>query len=216
MVSIGKRIAAKRRLAKLNTTDLAKLTGLSQSFLSRVERGESGISEDNLIKVAGALKLSVHRLLEPEDSNVSLISLPGKPLPVLDYVQAGRWMSVQQGLADSDVQEHLLANADTPPSSFFLRIRGNSMEPTYREGDVVLIAPTVQPRPGDCVVATDENGDATFKKYRDVGVDDNGRSIFELVALNDDYGTLRSDRMHIAIVGTMTEHRRYRNWRSEK
>jgi hypothetical protein len=40
-----------------------------------------------------------------------------------------------------------------------------------------------------------------------------GNMVFELIPLNDDYPTLRSDVDHIRIVGTMVEHRKYRRSR---
>ena len=84
------------------------------------------------------------------------------------------------------------------------------MEPEFVTGDLIIIAPTISPRPGDYVVAADESGEATFKRYRDLGNDAQGRHVYELVPLNPDYAAMRSDRQQISIVGTMIEHRRYR------
>jgi SOS-response transcriptional repressor LexA len=97
-----------------------------------------------------------------------------------------------------------------PPSTFAMRIIGDSMEPEFRAGDVVVISPTVRPKPGDLVVASDENGEATFKQYREVGRNHEGQDVFELAPLNPLYPRWRSDVQQIAIVGTMVEHRRYR------
>lgn len=94
--------------------------------------------------------------------------------------------------------------------TFALRIMGNSMEPEFREGDVVVIDPDVAPTPGDYVVARNHVEAATFKKYRPRGVDENGHPIFELVPLNDDYAVMRSDQEPICIIGTMVEHTRFR------
>ena len=84
------------------------------------------------------------------------------------------------------------------------------MLPEYRPGDRVIIDPNVTPQPGDCVVAKNGDDEATFKKYRPRGIDAQGRLVFELVPLNDDYPTIRSDVTPAHIVGTMVEHRKYR------
>ena len=42
------------------------------------------------------------------------------------------------------------------------------------------------------------------------GMNERGNMIFELVPLNDDFPSLRSDVNDIHIVGTMIEHRKYR------
>ena len=103
-----------------------------------------------------------------------------------------------------------MTDLEHPPSTFALRIRGNSMEPEFREGDVVVIDPTIQPHPGDFVVATDDGGEATFKQYRSAGINERGHDVFELCPLNPLYAPMRSDRQQIAIVGVMVEHRKYR------
>jgi len=43
-----------------------------------------------------------------------------------------------------------------------------------------------------------------------LGIDANGNDIIELVPLNQDFPSLRSDTLPITIIGTMVEHRRYR------
>jgi len=87
------------------------------------------------------------------------------------------------------------------------------MLPEFREGDMVIIDPAVEPSPGDYVVAQNDDNEATFKKFRPRGVNERGQQVFELVPLNEDYPSLRSDCVSIRIIGTMVEHRRYRTRR---
>lgn len=84
------------------------------------------------------------------------------------------------------------------------------MLPDFRPGDRIIVDPTVAPMPGDFVVAKNGEEEATFKKYRPRGIDENGNDVFELIPLNDDYAPMRSDKQPISIIGTMIEHRRYR------
>jgi SOS-response transcriptional repressor LexA len=131
-------------------------------------------------------------------------------IPVLDYVQAGQWTGVNR-LPDeiSEMQETIVTDLELPPSTFALRIRGESMEPEFRTGDIVVINPTIQPRPGYFVVATCDGGEATFKQYRSAGRNERGQDVFELWPLNPLYAPMRSDREPLAIVGVMVEHRKY-------
>lgn len=93
-------------------------------------------------------------------------------------------------------------------------IKGDSMEPDFKEGDRVIIDPETIPKPGDFVVAKCNCNaccdEATFKKYRPRGINAQGDEIFELVPLNEDYPTFHSETMPCYIIGTMVEHRRYR------
>ncbi len=54
-------------------------------------------------------------------------------------------------------------------SVFALRIKGDSMEPEFREGDVVIVNPHVEAKPGDYVVVKNDEEEATFKQLKKFG-----------------------------------------------
>ena len=82
------------------------------------------------------------------------------------------------------------------------------MTPEFRPGDRVLIDPELTPGPGDFVAAKNDGEGATFKKYRARGINERGDTVFELVPLNPDFATLRSDLQPLCIIGVMVEHRK--------
>jgi len=69
------------------------------------------------------------------------------------------------------------------PKAFAVRVVGDSMEPRYREGDVVVFSPAVTPRAGDdCFIRFADGSQTTFKRYyRD------GKNAVRLQPLNDRY-----------------------------
>ena len=78
-------------------------------------------------------------------------------------------------------------------------------------GDEVARATAIEN--GDFVVARRDDPlcdgfEITFKKYRLRGYDKLGREIFELIPLNSDYPTYRSDVDHLSVVGVAVEHKR--------
>ena len=84
------------------------------------------------------------------------------------------------------------------------------MEPKFSEGDLVLIDVRKQPRPGDFVAAVNGNGEATLKRYRELGdLSPSGNPHFELVPLNPNFPTLSSMKQDIRIIGVAVEHRSY-------
>lgn len=210
MEDIGLRIRQRRVRLGWTVQKLATLAEVDNGFLSRIETGKARGSWETYIKIAGALGVSIEKLLPIGNSNVEDAEIGWRRVPVLDYVQAGRWMGVDGLAKDESIRETILTDLEHPPSTFALRIRGDSMTPLFQEGDMVVIAPTIAPQPGDFVVATDENGEATFKQYRAAGVNESGQKVFELRPLNETYAPMRSDRQPLAIVGTMVEHRRFR------
>lgn len=169
----------------------------------------------NLIAMSAVPMSKTASVVNEDDvrfSNVEPAEIPvGRRVPILSYVQAGHWreMCEQASGFDGNV-EYVSASIDIGPRGFGLWLRGNSMTPFFNEGDLVIIDPDEQPRPGDYVVAKNGSEEATFKKYRPRGIDENGQEVFELVPLNDDFPTMHSDRQHIEIIGVMVEHRIFR------
>lgn len=122
-------------------------------------------------------------------------------IPVISYVQAGMMTEVVDPFALGGGLETVEAPIGCSERTFGLRIEGNSMEPRFHEGDVVIIDPALAPRPGDFVVGKNGKEEATFKKYRPRGIDENGDEVFELAPLNEDYATLHSKRDGLVIIG---------------
>ena len=145
-----------------------------------------------------------------EGTNVSSVPLGVNRIPIISYVQAGAWTEANDSFSVCDESEWLTTNLGPSTDTFALEIRGDSMLPEFKPGDHVIIDPAVVPMPGDFVVAKNGDNEATFKKYRPRGTDTNEKLVFELVPLNDDFPSIRSDMTNIVIIGTMIEHRKYR------
>lgn len=212
----SERIKELRKKQGLTQQKLGELVGASRASISQWESGEHSPSGDYLIALAKVFGVSPHWLStgkgSPELSNVEPATLPqGGKVPIISYVQAGHWreMCEQVTAFDGNV-EYITVGEEVGPRGFGLWVCGKSMQPLFNEGDLIIIDPDEAPRPGDYVVAKNGSKEATFKKYRPRGIDENGQDVFELVPLNDDFPTLHSDRQHIEIIGVMVEHRIFR------
>jgi transcriptional regulator with XRE-family HTH domain len=64
-VDVGERLRAIRRLRRATLRAVADRAGVSESFLSQVERGKASASIASLRRIAGALGVSVADLFEP-------------------------------------------------------------------------------------------------------------------------------------------------------
>lgn len=142
--------------------------------------------------------------------NVVPAPVGARSIPLISYVQAGTWTEATDPYAMGAAGEWLLTDLELSSNAFALEIKGDSMLPEFKPGDRVIIDPAVAPQPGDYVVAKNGEDEATFKKYRPRSVNERGDVVFELVPLNEDYPSMRSDVTPIRIVGTMVEHRKYR------
>lgn len=212
-MTLADRLRKAREDRGLKQEDLAKLAGSTQQQINTIETGKS-LKPRNLKKIALALGISP-AWLEYGDtgkSNVEPVEhLPLRRVPVINYVQAGNPREVIDDFSPGAGLDIVTTDLDIGPYAFALIIRGSSMEPDFKAGDKVIIDPDVGPSPGDFVVAKCTEQEVTFKKYRPRGIDDLGNEVFELVPLNEDYATIRSDsKFPCQIIGTMVEHRRYR------
>ena len=215
--TIGTRLKRVRKAAKITQAELAARVGLTQSGIGNIEAGTRGYGAKvvEIAKVLGTTPgyLQLANGATVEVSNVAVAAMGVRQIPLIDCVQAGMWTSVSNPYEAGDGSEFLLTDLELSASAFALEIKGNSMAPEFNPGDRVIIDPDVSPQAGDYVVAKNGGEEATFKKYRLRGHNDQGDEVFELIPLNEDYAPMRSDQQPIQIVGTMVEHRKYRKKR---
>lgn len=217
-MALGKNVEALRKRNGWTMEDLSVRSGVEVGTINALEKRDSkrsqyatalarafGLSVEELESGAAAPPPALH-----EPSNVSTALLGSRRIPLISYVQAGHMSEAIDPYQVGDAADWLLTDLELSANAFALRIKGDSMLPDFREGDTVVIDPAVEPIPGDYVVAKNGENEATFKKYRPRGVNERGDTVFELVPLNEDYPSMRSDITPIRIIGTMVEHRRYR------
>lgn len=128
--------------------------------------------------------------------------------PVLTWVRAG--MFHETGELEYDRTEPVY-DENYPQDIYWLVIKGDSMEPKFYEGDLVLIDPNREAKAGNYVVAVKMNDDGsydnavTFKKYRQGFDDASGCSYSQLVPLNKDYAIIDSRHTPFEIRGIALE-----------
>lgn len=202
-----KKIQGQSELARtLNTSPQTihnwESRGVSKQGLLLAQR-IFGCSASWLESGKGSMSLS-------ESSNATPTSMGANRIPLISYVQAGVWTGVMDPCSVGNTDDWLMTDLELSGSAFALEIKGDSMLPEFKAGDRVIIDTEVRPQPGDYVVAKNGEEEATFKKYRPRGMNERGGMVFELVPLNEDYPSMRSDLTPTRIVGTMVEHRKYR------
>jgi SOS-response transcriptional repressor LexA len=153
---------------------LARKSGVTQSTIGRILRGEVDPQSDNLERLAHSFGMSYSALAaiaeggEPGDVAVENLQ-PGKiprRVPLVSLVQAGRFAesACLDSLADAtDWIE--FPKRRHGPRTIALRVSGESMEPDYHNGDIIYIDPDVAPLHGkDVIVRLGERNEVTFKR----------------------------------------------------
>jgi SOS-response transcriptional repressor LexA len=159
----------------LSQVDFADLLGISAGAVANWESRQNAPSNQNLGKIAEKLGVTVEFLLgETRDGEAkpSALKEHGGPYwgtsnmaPIVSWASAGSARAfLDQG---SDV-EHIATNCKDP-NCYALIVEGDSMEPNYRRGDVLIVTPRIEPVNGDLVVAKNHNEEVFFKIFHRSG-----------------------------------------------
>ena len=89
-VDVGERLRAIRRLRRATLRSIADRAGLSESFLSQVERGKANPSVASLTRIAAALGVHVADLFEPDQARADPRVLKRARRPTLAFGKLGR------------------------------------------------------------------------------------------------------------------------------
>lgn len=110
--------------------------------------------------------VDIDDLLGGEHANIKTISA-GSAVPIINKVAAGypthfTDLDYPRGVAD----EYIRCPDVHDAQAFATRISGDSMEPMYHEGDLVIFSPNTPARSGDdCFVRFESDGSTTFKRF---------------------------------------------------
>ena len=152
---------------------LAKKSGVAQSTIGRILRGEVNPQSGNLEQIARAFSMSIAGLADRGQEGESVAELIDeiKSVERSEYVVLISWAQAAS-LADAsdppqpgDDDEWMPRPKRSGPRTFALRVRGESMEPGYQHDDIVFVDPDVAAGHGkDIVVRLDQGKEAEFKR----------------------------------------------------
>ena len=85
--------------------------------------------------------------------------------PLISWVQAGDWTDIGRHFQLGDAEDLLPCPVRCSKDTFVLRVRGESMEPKFHDGDLIFVDPQVSPDSGKYVVVRIEDShEAMFKQ----------------------------------------------------
>ena len=181
-MSIHKLIRQGRERLGLSEEAFGKLFGVSRGAVQQWEK-EGGTAPRRKIQpiVANALGITVAQLMS---GNADTSDGPeiGGFVPLLSSVQAGCFKEFVDHFHHGDgAMESIPTSVPVNRHTFALRVAGDSMEPEFHAGMILIIEPELDPNPGDFVVAKNGDEETTFKQLIKDGAD------WYLKPLNDRY-----------------------------
>lgn len=163
---------------------------------------ETSISTEELRAIAHQ---EYERAEAEGDNYKKMRSRETRRVPVLNFVQAGEFCQYfDDAITDEDYP--IPCDEGYGDNVFWIRLEGNSMEPDFNSGEMVLVDPDMQPNPGDYVVAIKVGEkETTFKKWRPKGFDDDGIEYYHLVPSNPEYPIIDSRFTPFEVCGVAIE-----------
>ena len=147
---------------------LAELLGY-KSFTT-IQKWESGVSEPPLKtvkKICELFNVDIDQLNDTDLSNPQPIDesskITGVLIPVLGRVAAGIPLTATEYIIDTEEISQAMANDG---EYFGLQVKGDSMEPRFTDGDVVIVRKQSDADDGDIVIALINGDDAVVKRLK--------------------------------------------------
>lgn len=151
---------------------LAKQAGLDSTSFNKSKRispegkprWPSTESVSRVLKATGATMHDFVSLVEDLEGS----SKPAKTIPVIGFAQAGAaGYFDEEGYPQGDSWDEVRFpeyNADSDDGFYALEVTGDSMQPLYRDGDVLVISPKSKTRKGDRIIVKTINGEVMAKE----------------------------------------------------
>lgn len=219
MASMANRIREVRKTKHVTLEELAELTGISTSYLSRIEAGARGLSLENSIRIANALGCDITDITDefaPDDIerakhlDFGRTHTPAGDVPNLT-IHAGMGNGgllavdgVEGGVVPADFTDGSWSFPESIRSGFrklgqtyALPVIGDSMEPTLVGGAVAFVDTThIVPSPAD-LYAVDYGDGLMIKRIELVPRSDKVRVISD----NERYGDYEMNRHDLRVYG---------------
>lgn len=160
---IWKAIDALAERNGLSTSGLARRAGLDPTAFNKSKRAAADgsprwLSTESLAKVLQSVGASL------EDFAALAEGRQGHSAPLLGFAKAGSHGYFDDaGFPIGDGWEEVRFPGLETPDVYALEITGDSMEPVYRSGDRIVVAPGVPVRRGDRVVLRTREGEVLAK-----------------------------------------------------
>ena len=169
--SFAKRLRDGLKLREYSQAELARMTGLDKSSISRYLKGDYKGSQDALYKISQALRVSESWLMgydtpmDPDAPQVRVVIPAGfqdmpdlAPVPLVGAIACGTPI-----LAEENIKQ-MVGVPSAWHADFALECHGDSMAPRICDGDIVCIRKQAEVETGQ-IAAVRIGDEATLKRF---------------------------------------------------
>lgn len=159
--TFGDRMKYVRNRKNVTLNEIAKAIGRTEATVQRYESGNIKNLDNEIIeKIARVLRVQPQFLMGWTDVEIS----PASRIPLLGGIAAGEPI-----FAEGNIEEYITFPVELTPTgdSFFLKVKGDSMESNIPEGSLALIRVQAEVENNEvAAVLVNDNTEATLKRIR--------------------------------------------------
>jgi len=174
-MTLGEIIKKYRKDNGLSMDAFSEKSGISKAYISLLEKNQHPKTGNPITpsiqcikQAADAMHIDFNILFSKIDSDVTLNAakenkpkIKGVSIPVLGYIRAGIPIDVvEETLGDEEIHPDMAASGN----HFALRIKGDSMEPKFSDGDIVIVREQSDVDSGDIAIVLVNGDEGTVKK----------------------------------------------------
>ena len=164
---LGNRLRKARERAGLSQETLAKMLKIGKRTLIDYEKGVSEPKVSVVKSIAEICNVNPNWLLTGEGDMFrrmrDAVEFVPTAVPIISTESPAGFPSLPP---DRDRIEDYLYVPGVPENSYALKVRGDSMLPTIRNGDYVIFVPTTEIKNGDIVIVRNEWNEVILRRYR--------------------------------------------------
>ncbi|MEL7608312.1 MAG: XRE family transcriptional regulator [Bacillota bacterium] len=174
---LSKKLKQLRQERKLTQQELAARFNVTQQAIAKWEAGRALPEPETISRIAGFFDVTTDYLLDRTDAFIT--TGPVSSVQIIGAVRAGyNAFALEEDLGSA------LAEVEDAQAYRYLVVKGDSMAPYIREGDLALVRLQSELKNGDLGVVIYRDNEATLKKYYF------SDGTVTLVPFNDAYGTV--------------------------
>lgn len=157
-MNINKELAKAIAESNIPISRIAEKSDISRAHIYKIMSGEKNVSSVTLEKICKAINILPSSLYDGEIKKEQAVKIP-----VLGVIPAGIPIEAVEDILDyEEISEDMAKRGEY----FALKVRGDSMLPTIKDGDIVIVRQQDDAESGKICVIMINGDDATLKEIR--------------------------------------------------